>query len=78
MPIQYVIVIMQENRSTDNLFHGLPNADIANSGYNSKGQKITLTSIPLQEDYDPVHEHPDWVAMYDGGKMDGADKIPIS
>ena len=76
--IQYVVVIMQENRSTDNFFHGLPNADIANSGMNSKGQKITLGAIGLQNDYDPVHEHQDWVAQYDGGKMDGADLVRVA
>ena len=75
--IQYVIVIMQENRSTDNLFHGLPNADIANSGYNSKGKKITLTPIQLNNNYDPIHEHPDFIAQYDGGKLDGADLVRI-
>jgi len=76
-PVQYVIVIMQENRSTDNLFHGLPNADIADSGMNSKGQKIALTSIGLVNDYDPVHQHPDFVVQYDGGKLDGADLVRI-
>src|ERR1700756_2093722 len=30
--IDHVVIIVQENRSPDNLFHGLPNADIANSG----------------------------------------------
>jgi phospholipase C len=75
--IQYVVVIMQENRSPDNLFHGLPNADIANSGMNSQGKRIPLTSIGLVNDYDPIHEHPDWVAEYDNGKMDGADLVRI-
>jgi phospholipase C len=76
--IRYVVVIMQENRSTDNLFHGLPNADIATSGLNSKGKKITLTPIGLVDDYDPIHEHADFVAMYDGGKMDGADLVRVN
>ena len=40
--IQHVVMIFQEDRTPDNLFHGLPNADIANSGINSKGQKIVL------------------------------------
>ncbi len=74
--IQHVIIIMQENRSTDNLFHGLKGADTANYGFNSKGQKITLKSVPLANSYGIDHYHPDFVAMYDGGKMDGADLIP--
>jgi len=75
--IQHVVIIFQENRTPDNLFHGLPNADIANSGLNSLGQTIPLTPIPLANNYDLSHAHSAFVAMYDGGKMDGADKISI-
>jgi len=72
-----VIVIFQENRTPDNLFHGLPGADIANSGINSVGQTIQLTPIPLANDYDVDHRHKAFVDTYDGGKMDGADKVEI-
>jgi len=74
-PISHVIVIFLENRSTDNLFHGLPGADIANTGINSKGETITLTAQPLDNDYDLSHSHIDFVRSYDGGKMDGADRV---
>jgi phospholipase C len=74
--IKYVVVIFQENRTPDNLFHGLPGADIANSGLNSKGKIIPLTPVPLANNYDMDHTHSSFVAMYDNGKMDGADKIP--
>jgi phospholipase C len=74
--IQHIVVIFQENRTPDNLFHGLPNADIANSGINSLGETVPLTPITLANDYDLDHKHADFVKMYDGGKMDGADKIP--
>lgn len=78
--IQHVVIIFQENRSTDNLFQDpvliSRGADIASSGMNSKGQVITLTSVPLASVYDVRHQHQDFVAMYDGGKMDGADLIP--
>jgi phospholipase C len=72
-----VVVIFQENRTPDNLFHGLPNADIANSGVNSLRQPIPLTPIPLANDYDMNHSHDAFVKMYDGGKMDGADLISV-
>src|SRR5260370_41405483 len=75
--IQHIVIIFQENRTPDNLFHGLPGADIANSGVNSLGQTIPLTPIPLANNYDLSHAHSAFVAMYDGGKMDGADKIPV-
>lgn len=76
--IQHVVVIFQENRTPDNLFHGLPNADIADSGVNSLGQTITLSPVTLANNYDLSHAHGAFVKMYDGGKMDGADLIPIS
>ncbi len=73
--IQHVVVIFQENRTPDNLFHGLPNADIANSGLNSHGQMVPLAPISLKANYDLDHSHGAFVAMYNGGKMDGADKV---
>jgi len=75
--IKYVVIIFQENRSTDNLFHGLPGADIADVGINSVGQEIPLTPVPLANHYDPDHSHTAFLQMYDGGKMNGADKIYI-
>lgn len=73
--IRHVVVIFQENRTPDNLFHGLPGADIANSGVNSRGETIPLTPISLAAPYDLDHSHGAFVAMHDGGKMDGADKV---
>jgi phospholipase C len=74
--IKYVVLIVQENRTPDNLFHGLPNADIATTGLDSKGQIVPLTQIPLAGGYDISHRHAAFVAMFDNGKMDGADKVP--
>ena len=76
--IQNVVVIFQENRSPDNLFHGLPNADIANSGVNSQGQVIPLQPVPLANNFDLSHAHAAFVAMYDNGNMDGADKVKVT
>ena len=76
--IQHVIIIFQENRSTDNLFHGLPNADTVNSGTNSSGKVIPLTPISLVDNYDLGHGHDAFRAQYDGGKMDGADRVWVS
>ena len=78
---QHIVVIFQENRSTDNLFHDpvliSRGADIASSGVNSKGQTITLTQNDLVNSYDLGHRHADFVAMYDAGKMDGADLTQV-
>jgi len=80
--IQHVVIIFQENRTPDNLFHDTVlmgrGADIAGSGVNSSGQTITLTPGALGIDYDLSHAHSAFVSMYDGGKMDGANLIPIT
>ena len=74
------MIIFQENRTPDNLFHGLPAllpaADIADSGQNSAGQTITLVQVPLANTFDPSHSHGAFTAMYNNGAMNGADLIP--
>jgi phospholipase C len=86
--IEHIVVIFQENRSPDNLFHDpvliSRGADIATSGKNSLGQTIPLTPIDLgtagsnPQNYDLDHRNAAFVSMYDGGKMDGADLIICS
>jgi phospholipase C len=79
--IQHVVVIFQENRTPDNLFQDpvliSRGADIASSGVNSKGQVLPLLPIPLAVPYDLGHRHVDFVKMFDGGKMDGADFVDV-
>ncbi len=74
--IQHVVILFQENRTPDNLFHDpvliANGADIASSGLDSSGNTIQLTAGPLGTNYDLGHQHNDFLAMYDGGKMDGA------
>jgi phospholipase C len=80
--IQHVVVVFQENRTPDNLFHDpvliARGADIASSGLNSQGQTVQLTSGDLSGAYDLDHAHRAFVAMYDCGKMDGADRIKVT
>lgn len=86
--IQHIVIIFQENRTPDNLFQDpvliTRGADIAASGVNSSGQTIPLAPIDLgttganPQNYDLSHAHAAFVAMYDGGKMDGANLIPCS
>ena len=81
LKIQHVVVIFQENRTPDNLFHDpvliAKGADIASSGKDSKGNTVTLTPVPMVTLYDLGHRHIDFVSMYDGGKMDGADLTKV-
>jgi phospholipase C len=80
--IQNVVIIFQENRTPDNLFgsnpYFLPGVDIATSGMNSKGEQISLTSVPLANNYDLSHAHSAFVRMYDNGKMDGANNVTVT
>ena len=75
---QHVVILFQENRTPDNLFQGLPGADIASSGLNSSGQTIALQPIPLANTYDIDHSHTAFLKMYDGGKMDGANTVAVT
>src|SRR5437868_7933074 len=79
--IQHVVVIFQENRSTDNLFHDpkliAEGADIASTGLNSQGLTVPLMAVPMTAAFNPDHSHSAFLDMYDGGKMDGADKIVL-
>jgi phospholipase C len=51
-PIQHVVLIVQENRSVDDLFQAYPGADTVATGTNSKGQTIPLAPISLKDPYD--------------------------
>jgi phospholipase C len=53
--IQHVVIVVQENRSFNNLFYGFPGATTTEYGYNSKNQKIKLGQIPLETTWDLEH-----------------------
>jgi phospholipase C len=81
--IQHVVIVVQENRTPDNLFGAfkaqLPGADLASSGLTSKGETVPLTPIRLGNNtYGLDHSHASFVSMYDKGRMDGADLIPCN
>ena len=69
--IQHVVVIVQENRSVDNLFNGFPGANTVPYGKNSFGQMILLRQERLQTRFDLSHKHGAFLVEYAFGKMDG-------
>jgi phospholipase C len=71
-PIQHVVVIVQENRSFDNLFHAFPGANSALFGW-GHGKKYVLQPLPLQWRRPMRHDHPQFLENYDGGQIDGFD-----
>lgn len=77
-PIRHVIVIVQENRTFDNLFassvlaHGAPypGADATQTA-NVNGEKVALKPVAFENPGDPSHSHAALLAEWDNGKMDG-------
>ena len=53
--IQHVVIIIQENRSFDNLFQGFPGADTQSYGYLSNGNKVNLGRIRFETTWDLDH-----------------------
>ncbi len=68
---KHVIIVVQENRTPDNLFGSNPKfekrVDIATSGVNSLGQTIPLTPLPLADCYDISHAHVSFETMLNQG-----------
>ncbi len=76
--IKHVVILIQENRSFDNLFAGFPGADGATSGETHTGQSIALQKSNLYSPIDGENAHWAFVRDYDGGKMDGFDLVPVA
>jgi phospholipase C len=77
-PINHIVIIVQENRSFDNLFAKFPGADGATRGKKrvKVGSKyvdkwVTLHASPLVIKHDIAHCWSSFKAAYDNGKMDG-------
>ena len=70
-PIQHVVVLIQENRSFDELFQGYPGANTVTSGLTSSGQTVPLQPVTLKTGYDLTHGLADYLSDYDNGAMDG-------
>jgi phospholipase C len=68
--IKHVIIVIQENRSVDNLFNGFPGADTVRAGQ-SKSGLVELRPVDLDYPADVDHQHRAFLQEYDGGRMDG-------
>jgi phospholipase C len=83
--IKHVVIIFQENRTPDNLFHDTVlmdrGADIATQGKTSTGQMVPITPVSLVVPYDLSHTHESFLLACDYNPttnscaMDGADMI---
>ncbi len=73
-----VIVVVQENRTVDNLFHTLPGVDTVDAGMNSQNRPVPLKPMPLRSYFDPTHTHLSFTVEYNGGLMNGFDNEKIT
>jgi phospholipase C len=72
--IQHVVIIVQENRSVNNMFQGFPGADTVPKAKNSKGETITLQPVSLKVPYVIDHSAYAMFAACNGtGKLPGTD-----
>lgn len=53
--IKHVVIVVQENRSFNNLFMGFPGARTAKYGYDSYGDRIKIRPVVLETDWDIDH-----------------------
>jgi phospholipase C len=72
--IRHIVIIVQENRSFNNLFYGFPGAKTVKYGYDTNGDKIALQPIGLETTWDIVHDYSDYLVSCNGtGSYPGTD-----
>ncbi len=70
-PIRHVVIIVQENRTVDNLFNGFPGADTVRTGKTSEGHTVTLRPIHLDAYVAVAHGHSTFLTEYAQGGVNG-------
>ena len=53
--IKHVVIVIQENRSFNNLFYGFKGARTAQYGYDSSGERIAIEPVVLETSWDLQH-----------------------
>jgi phospholipase C len=71
--IKHVVVIVQENRSFNDIFAGFKGADSAMYGYTHTGAKVRLRAITFKGP-DILHNWGNAMADWNHGRMDGFDR----
>ncbi len=70
--IDHVVIIIQENRSLDNLFQGYPGADTRSYGFTSTGAKVSLAPTDLSIPWDVYHTFQSYISACNGkGSLPG-------
>ncbi|MBV9718663.1 MAG: hypothetical protein JOZ77_05050 [Candidatus Eremiobacteraeota bacterium] len=84
-PIRHVIVLVQENRTFDNLFASsvlagggpYPGANTSQTAM-VDGTPVALKPLPFENPGDPSHTHASLLNEWNGGKMDGFANVKVS
>jgi phospholipase C len=71
--IKHIVLIVQENRSFDNMFNGYPGADSAQFGTIHTGQSIPLQQVSIAEGYNISHTGKAFFTAWNKGKLDSFD-----
>ena len=70
--IKHVVIIVQENRSFNDLFYGYPGAKTAKYGYDTNGDRIKLLPVGLETAWDIDHSSSAFFAACNGiGRIPG-------
>ncbi len=72
--IKHVVIVIQENRTFDDLFATYPGADGTRTGQSTSHGVVTLKEVNLSN-YDLGHDHQDFLNEYNHKKMNGFDTI---
>jgi phospholipase C len=68
--VNHIVIVVQENRSFDNMFSGFPGADAPGFGYAGK-KRIPLRATALENPGDIENNWRDAIAGWNQGKMNG-------
>ena len=71
----HVVIVVQENRTFDNLFATFPGADGTRTGELHDGSRIPLLEHNLYDPVSPNTGHLSWATGYNHGRMNGFDLI---
>ena len=73
---KHIVIMIQENRTFDNLFATFPGADGTRYGKTHKG-RILLRASDLESEISPNNGYKYWYADWNKGKMNHFDLVPI-
>ncbi|MGB8909357.1 MAG: alkaline phosphatase family protein, partial [Candidatus Cybelea sp.] len=71
--VKHIVIVVQENRSFDDLFSGFPGADAPAFGY-AGTKRLPLRATPLENPGNIENNWRDAVAGWNRGKMNGFER----